>query len=103
MWTSEDADLKGLTEAYYGHIAEEDLRQIGPDQRRQGVAAHVKLAAQRSTAAPAISVTTVGHRSVVQVVTEDMPYLVDSVTSEVTRCGHAISLVVHPILDCRRD
>ncbi|WP_044494107.1 NAD-glutamate dehydrogenase [Nesterenkonia massiliensis] len=103
LWTSEDADLKGLTEAYYGHIAEEDLRQIGPDQRREGVAAHVKLAAQRSPAAPAISVTTVGHRSVVQVVTEDMPYLVDSVTSEVTRCGHAISLVVHPIFLASRS
>lgn len=41
--------------------------------------------------------------SVVEIVTDDMPFLVDSVTSELTREGRAIQLVVHPLFAVTRD
>jgi glutamate dehydrogenase len=41
--------------------------------------------------------------TVVQVVTDDMPYLVDSVASELTRGGVQVQRVVHPIVVVRRD
>ncbi len=41
--------------------------------------------------------------SVVDVVTDDMPYLVDSVTTELSRHGLGIHVVVHPVLRVRRD
>ena len=41
--------------------------------------------------------------SVVNVVTDDMPYLVDSVTTELSRHGLGIHVVVHPVLRVRRD
>ncbi|MEI5528348.1 hypothetical protein WB388_48245, partial [Streptomyces brasiliscabiei] len=41
--------------------------------------------------------------SVVEVVTDDMPFLVDSVTNELTRQGRGIHLVIHPQVVVRRD
>ena len=43
-----------------------------------------------------------GH-TVIQVVTDDMPFLVDSVAMAVTRRGRALHLVVHPQLVVQRD
>lgn len=41
--------------------------------------------------------------SVVEVVTDDMPFLVDSVTNELTRQGRGIHVVIHPQVIVRRD
>ena len=41
--------------------------------------------------------------SVVEIVTDDMPFLVDSVTAELTRNGRAIYLVAHPQLAVTRS
>jgi glutamate dehydrogenase len=43
-----------------------------------------------------------GH-TVVQVVTDDMPFLVDSVTMELTRHQLTTHLIVHPLLGVDRD
>ena len=37
------------------------------------------------------------------IVTDDMPYLVDSVTTELNRHEAEILLIVHPLLRVRRD
>src|SRR5690554_5571502 len=92
LWTRDDAELDDLADAYFAHIAEEDLAKLDQEQRRRQLEAHVSLAGSRTDSDPAVAVNTLGRRSVVQVVTDDMPYLVDSVTAEITRCGHAISL-----------
>ena len=41
--------------------------------------------------------------TIVQVVTDDMPFLVDSVTAELTRQGRSIHLVMHPRFSVSRD
>ena len=41
--------------------------------------------------------------TVVETVVDDMPFLVDSVSMEVTRNGSAIHLVIRPIMRMRRD
>jgi glutamate dehydrogenase len=41
--------------------------------------------------------------SVVEIVTDDMPFLVDSVAAELTREGRAIHLVAHPLFAVTRD
>jgi glutamate dehydrogenase len=43
------------------------------------------------------------EHSVVEIVSDDMPFLVDSVAMAVTRHGSAIHLYVHPVLRVRRD
>ena len=41
--------------------------------------------------------------TIVEIVTDDMPFLVDSVAMALTRHGLGIHLVVHPIIPVRRD
>ena len=43
------------------------------------------------------------EHTIVEVVTDDMPFLVDSVTAELNRRDLTVHLVVHPILRVRRD
>ena len=44
-----------------------------------------------------------GDTTIVKIVTDDMPYLVDSVTMELNRHGADILLIVHPLLTVHRD
>jgi glutamate dehydrogenase len=63
-----------------------------------------RYAAQRKPGQPAIRVlATDGGRGLVQIVTDDMPFLVDSVSAALTRLGFEIDLVIHPILSVVRD
>jgi glutamate dehydrogenase len=41
--------------------------------------------------------------SVVEIITDDMPFLVDSVSMELSRQGLVIHLPIHPVLTVRRD
>jgi glutamate dehydrogenase len=41
--------------------------------------------------------------TVVEIVSDDMPFLVDSVTMELSRQGYAIELIVHPVMRVLRD
>ncbi|MBL8706965.1 MAG: NAD-glutamate dehydrogenase, partial [Rhodospirillales bacterium] len=43
------------------------------------------------------------RHSIVEIVNDDMPFLVDSVTTELNRLGLQVHLVVHPILHVTRD
>ena len=74
------------------------------------VVAHRELAGYRPQGTANVRVTTADEgdngllaHSVVEVVCDDMPFLVDSVTAELSRNGRAIHLVIHPLLVVRRD
>src|SRR6185437_11650512 len=41
--------------------------------------------------------------TVIEIVSDDMPFIVDSVTMDLTRKGYAIHLVIHPVVRVRRD
>ena len=43
-----------------------------------------------------------GHTAV-EIVTDDMPFLVDSITMELTRLGYGVHLMIHPVIRVRRD
>ncbi|MDT7663036.1 MAG: glutamate dehydrogenase [Pseudonocardiales bacterium] len=43
------------------------------------------------------------QHTVVEVVTDDMPFLVDSLTMELRRHGLGLHVVIHPVLTVRRD
>ena len=97
LWTREDDDLETLETAYHAHIAPEDLWSVSSEHQRERVRLHLDLARRRTDSAPQTCVVTVEGRSIAMVVTDDMPHLVDSVAAEISRNGHAMSLVVHPI------
>ncbi|BAJ28705.1 MULTISPECIES: NAD-glutamate dehydrogenase [Kitasatospora] len=96
---------------YYLHTAPEDLISRDPVDVYGAAASHYRLGLKRPQGTAEVRVYTptveengwsCGH-TVVEVVTDDMPFLVDSVTNELTRLDRAIHLVVHPQLAVRRD
>jgi glutamate dehydrogenase len=73
--------------------------------------AHWHTARQRRPGEAKISVYTPdfdqhgwqSSHTVVEIVTDDMPFLVDSVTMELNRHGFGIHMVIHPVVRVRRD
>ncbi|MFC7402040.1 NAD-glutamate dehydrogenase [Citricoccus sp. GCM10030269] len=96
-------ELRKLGQVYFEHISEADLADLDPQTRTHLVRTHVELAAARGTRDAVVHVTPSRPHALVQIVHDDMPYLVDSVTSELTRQGHAIRMVAHPTVITHRD
>ncbi|MEV1291874.1 NAD-glutamate dehydrogenase [Pseudonocardia sp. NPDC049635] len=68
------------------------------------VDAHLTLAARREPGRAVVRVVpTGGGATTVDIVTDDMPYLVESVLAGVGRAGGTVRRVVHPILVVHRD
>ncbi|WP_055628510.1 NAD-glutamate dehydrogenase [Streptomyces hirsutus] len=96
---------------YYLHTAPEDLVDRDPVDVFGAAFSHLRLAENRpqGTANVRVHTPTVEENgwtcshSVVEVVTDDMPFLVDSVTNELTRQGRGIHVVIHPQVVVRRD
>ena len=106
---SED-EVHTLVTTYFRHIAIEDLEDRSPADIATDVVKHLRAAAKRPQGTAVIRVRTPEPRpdgealpSVIEIVTDDMPFIVDSVTMEVSRSGHAIQLVVHPQVWARRN
>ncbi|MGA5002887.1 NAD-glutamate dehydrogenase [Streptomyces arboris] len=106
----QDAVLAYL-QRYYLHTAPEDLSGRDPVDVYGAAASHYRLAENRpqGTANVRVHTPTVEENgwtcshSVVEVVTDDMPFLVDSVTNELSRQGRGIHVVIHPQVTVRRD
>jgi len=101
-----------FVQQYYRHVAVEDLAARGDVDVYGAAVSHYRLALQRpqgTATVQAFTPTVAEHgwsaegHTVVEVVTDDMSFLVDSVTMELTRQGHGVHLVVHPQLPVRRD
>ena len=100
-------DVSGYLQAYYRHVAMDDLAAAGPE-RIAGVAIEqARSAAHRPQGRALVRVgrgTAFGPaRDMISIVTDDMPFLVDSVRMELGRHDLIPSLVVHPQLRVRRD
>ena len=96
--------------AYYQRVATEDL--AAPSRLAAVARAHARLGVSRPQGRAMVEVRDPDDahlkpvsRSglVVDIVTDDMPYLVDSVATELNRHEAEIRLLVHPVLRVRRD
>src|SRR5215472_16709862 len=97
-------------DAYYQRVATEDL--AAPSRLAAVAQAHARLGLSRPQGRALVQVREsadaqlrpVGRSGlVVDIVTDDMPYLVDSVTTELNRHEAEILLLVHPLLRVHRD
>ncbi|MEU2210001.1 NAD-glutamate dehydrogenase [Streptomyces hygroscopicus] len=103
--------LTAYLQHYYLHTPPEDLADRDPVDVFGAALSHYRLAEVRpqGTANVRVHTPTVEEHgwtcshSVVEVVTDDMPFLVDSVTNELTRQGRGIHVVIHPQVVVRRD
>ncbi|HET7734690.1 MAG TPA: NAD-glutamate dehydrogenase [Nocardioidaceae bacterium] len=104
--------IKQFLTFYYRHVSLEDIALRAEVDLYGAAISQYKLAGQRPQGTANIRAFTPsvsengwsaeGH-TVVEVVTDDMPFLVDSVTMELTAQGRSVHMVVHPQLFVRRD
>ncbi len=103
--------LGHLIRLYYQYVDPTDLMESDPMDLVGTVTSHRRLAENRTPGTSNLAVFTptipvngwaCGH-TVVQVVSEDMPFLVDSISLTLTRNGHDLHAVIHPQLVVRRD
>jgi glutamate dehydrogenase len=97
-------------DAYYQRVATEDLAL--PSRLAAVAESHARLALSRPQGRALVQVREPGDAHldpvtpsslVVDIAVDDMPYLVDSVTTRLNRHRAEIGLIIHPLLRVRRD
>jgi glutamate dehydrogenase len=96
-------DQEGFLGDYYQHLAEEDARSYSHDVLASRAETHRQVAAHRRPGHANVDIANEEDSSVVYVVTDDMPFLVDSVNAELVRQKAAIRLVLHPLFVVTRN
>jgi glutamate dehydrogenase len=106
-----NALLQRFLRAYFRGVAEEDLAERAPRHLARAALAHFAFAARRPPGRSLVRVLNpdphtdgfeTAHTLVLSV-TDDMPFLVDSLGMAFGRADLAVHLIVHPVLQVRRD
>ncbi len=98
-----DPALEAFIADYYEHLTDEDAANYPPELLEARARAHWQVAQHRVPKTATIEIQNESGCSVVYIVTDDMPFLVDSVTAELVRQNSAIHQVVHPLLIVARS
>jgi glutamate dehydrogenase len=96
---------------YFAHVAPDDVIYTSFDTLLGGALSLWEFGAQRTPNVPKIRLFNPTlerngfetEHTVVEIVNDDMPFLVDSVTAEFNRRDRKIHLLLHPIIHARRD
>ncbi|MBV8805575.1 MAG: NAD-glutamate dehydrogenase, partial [Sinobacteraceae bacterium] len=98
--------------SYFRGVGEEDLAERTPAALASAAMDHLAFGSERRSAGESLVRVFNPERSrdgfesphtVIMLVTDDAPFLVDSVGIVLRRCEFAVHLIVHPVLDVRRD
>ena len=100
-----------FAQLYYAEVDPEELASRDPGDLQGAAAAHLafghsfkggeaKLRAYNQVREQHGSAST---HTVIEIVSDDMPFLVDTVTMEANRQGLTLHLLVHPVLRVARD
>ncbi|MFO1361301.1 MAG: NAD-glutamate dehydrogenase [Burkholderiales bacterium] len=102
--------VEAFVRGYYRQVDPGDLAERAAADLYGAALSHWNFARRREPGAPKVRVfnPSVGEHgwqsshTVIEIVNDDMPFLVDSVTMEVNRHGLTLHLTVHPILRVNR-
>jgi glutamate dehydrogenase len=96
---------------YYHWVPARDLADREPSDLCGAVVSHWRAARTRAPGEAKVHVYNPDPErdgwsspyTVVDIVSDDMPFIVDSVTMELSRQGHGIELIIHPVMRVVRD
>src|SRR5919109_4709561 len=96
---------------YYAEVDPDELQARAPVDLEGAAAAHLEFARRFSSGSAKVRAYNPvrdqhgwqSTHTVIEIVNDDMPFLVDSVAMEVNRQGLTLHLVVHPVLRVMRD
>jgi glutamate dehydrogenase len=105
------ATLQAFIALYYSQVDPEDLMEREPADLYGAALSHWNFARKREPGRPrvrAFNPTLSEHgwqstHTIVEIVNDDMPFLVDSVGMEINRRGLTLHLIIHPILAVERS
>ena len=103
--------LEAVVGRYFGQVDPEDLAERRPADLYGAVLSHWNFARRREPGRVRVRVfnpTIEEHgwqstHTIIEIVNDDMPFLVDSVTMEVNRHGLTLHLIIHPLILVNRD
>jgi glutamate dehydrogenase len=103
--------LEAVVARYFGQVDPEDLAERRPADLYGAALSHWNFARKREPGRARVRVfnpTLEEHgwqstHTIIEIVNDDMPFLVDSVTMEVNRHGLTLHLIIHPLLLVNRD
>ncbi|HEY1774511.1 MAG TPA: NAD-glutamate dehydrogenase [Gammaproteobacteria bacterium] len=105
------ASLKTFILQYYDDIAEEDILAHSPEDLYGAALSHWEFGAKRAKGETKVRVFNPNSKkdgwksphTIIEMVNDDMPFLVDTTTMTLNRLGVGIHLTVHPIYNVKRD
>ena len=108
---SDRASLTTFARAYFERVDPEDITVRSVEDLFGALLSHWQFARKREAGAIKVRVFNpeagehgwASRHTVVEIVNDDMPFLVDSASMEVNRQGLALHLIVHPIFAVERD
>ncbi len=108
---SVDQTLETFRTKFYALVPARYVAHMDEDARAGAARAFWSRAGTRPRGAPLIRAYNPvpevdgwsSPHSVVEIITDDMPFLVDSVTAGISSLGHDVHLVIHPIIRVKRD
>ena len=111
LQTGGGEDVAHFARRVFGRVADKDLAAAPAEQRAQAATSLLAFARRRLPGVAKVRVfnpSAADHgfesrHTVVQIVNDDMPFLVDSITNEFNRREIAVHLLAHPVLAVRRD
>jgi len=104
-------EAAAFAEQYFANVAPEDLAERSSADLYGAVLSHWNFARTFAGGAPKVRVYNPrleehgwqSTHTVIEIVNDDMPFLVDSITMEVNRQGLTLHLIVHPVMRIRRS
>jgi glutamate dehydrogenase len=105
------AAYREFVRQYYHWVPARDLADRDPADLGGAVVAHWRTARTRAPGEAKVHVYNPdpdedgwsSPYTVIDIVSDDMPFIVDSVTMELSRQGHGIELIIHPVMRVVRD
>ena len=112
-----NSEAKGKIQAetfirqYYSQVDPEDLAERSISNLCGAALAHLDFMEEFKSGAPKLRVYNPQSQkdgwesthTVIEIVNDDMPFLVDSVTMEVNRQGLTLHLIIQPVMNTKRD
>ena len=104
-------EARAFIAQYYDNVDPEDLADRAPEDLYGAAMAHLSFARMFASGMPKLRVYNPrpeehgwsSPHTVIEIVNDDMPFLVDSVTMEVNRQGDTLHLFNHPLFATQRD
>jgi glutamate dehydrogenase len=103
-------EARAFIARYYEQVDVEDLAARTPEDLCGAALAHLEFSRVFTSGSPKLRVYNPSAadgwsspHTVIEMVNDDMPFLVDSVTMEVNRQGSTLHLLNHPLFGTRRD